>query len=137
MHRDDEAAFVAGAVINGVAATLTVEDESDRLLRFGRPRGLGWREAWASFAFQSDGDCDVQRFDENIFDGERFAVGLKAFEVDGDGFAQVGDGLVECVALGMTAGQGGAGGVIAAARICLKNSGVSLVWIIAIEQMVR
>ena len=54
-----------------------------------------------------------------------FAVSLKAFEVDGDGFADVVGGFFERIAFGMTAGQCRAGSVVAPAGLCFKDDGVS------------
>jgi hypothetical protein len=110
--------FVALA---SVAAALTVENAADRLGHAGADGGELGHSLRAAGSGRRSQRRHIERLGEDIFDGQRFAVGLQAFEVEGDGFADVGDGFVEGVAFGMTAGQRGAGRVISA---CAQGAAV-------------
>ena len=85
-------------------------------------RERGWTEAWA---LGLRCQYDIKRLDENIFDGQRFAVGFETFEIDGDGFAKICHGLVEGVPFGMAAGQDGTRSVVPAIGLGLEYRCVS------------
>lgn len=87
-----------------------------------RLRGRGWKGV---LPFESGGQHDVQWLNKEVFDGQRFAVGLETFKIDGDGFAEVGDGFVKRVAFGMTAGQRGTHGVKPAIGLSFEYRRVS------------
>jgi hypothetical protein len=103
-----------------VAASLAVENESDRLgdtkhITSADGRNLRHRS----------GDDDVERLDEDVFDWQRFAMGLEAFKLIGDGLSDVGGGVIVCAAFGMTSGQRGTEGVVSAIGLRLDNYRVS------------
>jgi hypothetical protein len=77
-----------------------------------------------SFGIARSGNGDVERLDQDVFDGERFAMGSQAFEVNFDGFTDVVGSLLQRVTLGMTARQGRTECVIAAAGLCLEDDRV-------------
>jgi hypothetical protein len=103
-----------------MAAFLAVEDETDRL-------------SYANDVAGSDGgdlghqsrDGDVEGLDQDVFHWQWFAVRLQAFEIDGDGFTDIGSGVVKRVAFRMATRQSGAGRVIAAVGLGLEDYRVS------------
>ena len=63
----------------------------------------------------------IHGLDENIFDWQRLAIGLQAFQVDKDSFADVGDRFFERITFGMAAGKGGTRSVVSAISLSLKK----------------
>jgi hypothetical protein len=75
VHWDDDAPLVGGAIIDGMAAPLTIEHEADRLAMRTTSRALT-DGGWGMLC----GDGDFELLDHDILDWQRFAMWRGLFD---------------------------------------------------------